>query len=267
MIAKETKDVELISDKKKFHLGFMETQDLASHLASEFNKRLRGLPDYSPTGTPQIKFLQCSIVVLRDPDWPAGERSVLVEKMLDTERFPWKKWNDNNGMVEGKYRHLPVDVEFELEQLEKEERGHLLAITEEEESDDDESDSKGELDGDEGKDMEAPIREISPQAYLQAFSHFSYLYTSKKVLVCDLQGVFNTEMTPPTFELTDSCIHYSSSKDRRMVFGRTDKGRSGMQSFFNSHKCTKICKFLKLSAKNKQWKRDWRRNPGWRSNK
>ena len=77
-------------------------------------------------------------------------------------------------------------------------------------------------------------------------------------MVCDLQGVYNTDMIPPTFELTDPAVHYGSTKGRRMVFGRTDKGRSGMKAFFKTHKCTPICKMLHLSARNKEWSCDWR---------
>jgi len=78
-------------------------------------------------------------------------------------------------------------------------------------------------------------------------------------MVCDLQGIFNTDMVPPTFELTDPAIHYASTKGRRVVFGRTDKGKSGMNVFFKTHKCNKLCKYMQLSAKNKKWQRSWRR--------
>eukprot|EP00956_Cyclotella_meneghiniana_P016759 scaffold26736_cov59-Cyclotella_meneghiniana.AAC.3 len=32
-----------------------------------------------------------------------------------------------------------------------------------------------------------------------------------------------------------------SSKGRRMVYRRTDKGKTGVNAFFKTHKCTKIC--------------------------
>ena len=85
-------------------------------------------------------------------------------------------------------------------------------------------------------------------------------------MVCDLQGVFNTDMIPPTIELTDPAIHYASSKGRRMMFGKTDKGRSGTKAFFKTHYCTDICKMLHLSSRNKKWNRDWRRESAQRSN-
>ena len=93
----------------------------------------------------------------------------------------------------------------------------------------------------------------------EAFTHFTYRITHKRAMVCDLQGIFNADMIPPTFELTDPAIHYASAKGRRMVFGRTDKGRSGTKAFFKTHHCNKICKMLHLSARNKEWSCDWRR--------
>ena len=75
-------------------------------------------------------------------------------------------------------------------------------------------------------------------------------------MMCDRQGVFNTDMIPPTFELTDPAVHYGSNKGRRMVFGRADKGRSGMKAFFKTHKCTPMCTMLHLSAQNKEWSCD-----------
>jgi hypothetical protein len=274
MIAKETIHTERIDELIAFHKVFAETQDLANFLAGEFNKLLHGLPTFEPENTPQISFLSCSVLVLRDPKWPTGGRGVLVEPFLDTSRFRWTKWNDNNGAVEGKRQHIPLDVDFELKELRREEafKISLAAISEEQVfQEDEESEDEYSEDDDiiyvESEHRKASVEEspvqyakINPSDYLQAFTHFTYRYTHKRVMVCDLQGIFNTEAVPPTFELTDPAIHYDSTKGRRMVFGRTDKGRSGMNTFFRTHKCTKICAFLQLSAKNEKWKRDWRRD-------
>jgi len=276
MIAKETSHVERFDEKVNFHRKFVETQDLASFLATQFNQHLRALPHYEKYPTPQLLFLSCSVLVVNSE---GNHRGFLVEKKLDVERFPWTKWNDNNGMVDGKQIHVPLDVDFELKQLEKEKAnkstpgGLLGAITEEEEeeeeSDDDDSVSDLEAEAEENhndgqNDHGAAARDslgagIKESDYLQAFTHFTYRYTNKKVMVCDLQGIFNTDMVPPTFELTDPAIHYASTKGRRVVFGRTDKGKSGMNVFFKTHKCNKLCKYMQLSAKNKKWQRSWRR--------
>ena len=101
---------------------------------------------------------------------------------------------------------------------------------------------------------------------IEAFTHFTYRFTNKRVMVCDLQGIFNTDTNPPTIELTDPAIHYASSKGRRMVYGKTDKGRSGMNAFWKTHKCTNVCKLLHLSAKNRKWSRDWRSESTQRTN-
>lgn len=270
MVAKETKDIERMDEKVKFHTGFVETQDLANYLAREFNRHVRALPQYEPRKTPHIKFLSCSVLTVQDPEWKAtGDRGVLVEAMLDTTSFAWTKWNDNAGMVDGVFKAAPLDVDFELKQLAQEQgqagiAHNLGAITEEDEESDDE-DSLSDIeddtrDRDEASAHDATELGIQPSDYLQAFTHFTYRYTNKRVMVCDLQGVFNTDKSPPTFELTDPALHYASNTGRRMVYGRTDNGKSGMNSFFKTHKCTKICKFLRLSAKNKKWNKDWRRD-------
>ncbi|KAL7511010.1 hypothetical protein ACHAXN_007945 [Cyclotella atomus] len=262
MIAKETKDIERFAEKRDFHEGFAQTQDFANYLAAQFNKHLHGIPSYSQTKTPQLRFLSCSVLMLADSAASGGYRAVLVEKKLDTERFQWTKWNDNNGMVDGERRHMHIDVDFELKQLQKEEAQDLGAIAEGDEDSEEESVSDVESMQDyEHEDAEVhqnPFQDINPSDYLQAFTHFTYRFTNKRVMVCDLQGVFNTDMVPPTIELTDPAIHYASSKGRRMVYGRTDKGKTGMNTFFKTHKCTKICKYLQLSARNKKWQNDWR---------
>jgi Alpha-kinase family len=117
MVAKETKLVQQLSENAEFHEGFCATQGLASYLATEFNRCLRLLPAYNRFKTPQISFLPCSLIVLQDHSVLGGTRSVLVEKMLDTKRFPWTKWNDNAGGVEGRPYHAPLDIKHELELL------------------------------------------------------------------------------------------------------------------------------------------------------
>lgn len=117
MIAKETLRADRIDEHIAFHKSFCVTQSLAAHLATEFNTRLQGLPNYSKIATPNVCFLKCSVLGLKDPQWPQGERGVLVEKQLDTERFEWRKWNNNAGAVDGKISHRPMDVEYELAKL------------------------------------------------------------------------------------------------------------------------------------------------------
>jgi Alpha-kinase family/von Willebrand factor type A domain len=260
MVAKETNLVNRMTENAEFHEGFCATQGLASYLATEFNARLRLLPTYMHGATPQITFLPCSLIVLEDHTVMGGSRSVLVEKMLDTQRFKWTKWNDNGGGVEGRPYHAPLDVEYEMELLKNDKatsNGGILACVHEEdsdlESDDEAPSSLAAASAAEFKDSD----HVPPSAYLQAFSHFTYEFTNKKVLVCDLQGIYNTDFCPPTFELTDPAIHYRSAKDRKMVYGRTDKGIKGIDLFFATHECSNLCKIVCLNAKNVDWKKGW----------
>jgi Alpha-kinase family/von Willebrand factor type A domain len=258
MIAKETREVERIEEHIGFHRSFCETQNLAAHLAGHFNHRLRSLSGFDRTTTPVITFLACSILVLKDNEYPQEERGVLVEKKLDTDTFPWSKWNNNFGGVHGRTSHAPFDEAYELKILQQNPFDEVI----EEEEEDSERDSNDEESverhaGNFNSSDEEPDDQ-DPSAYLQAFSHFTYLFTNRKVLVCDLQGVLNTDSVPPKFELSDPAIHYRSWKGRRAVFGNTDKGQEGISSFFRTHKCTKICEHMKLSRKNKEWMKDWR---------
>jgi hypothetical protein len=167
---------------------------------------------------------------LKDPSSSYGFKDVLVEKMFDTGRFTWTKWNNNSGPVDGKWKHMPIDVRYELRRLNL---GATEIIEEDEDAQDDRSSDEDETNNSQLIPMSDFVEDTSPSEYLQAFSHFSYRFTNKRVMVCDLQGVYNTDLCPPTIEMTDPAIHCSSLKGRRsMFFGRTDKGKTGMELFF-----------------------------------
>ena len=77
----------------------------------------------------------------------------------------------------------------------------------------------------------------------QAYSHFTYLASNRRFLICDLQGVLDTDVQPPLFELTDPAAHYSEMTNRK-DYGRTDRGEQGIQDFFKTHKCSGLCHML-----------------------
>ena len=81
----------------------------------------------------------------------------------------------------------------------------------------------------------------------QAFSHFTYMWSKREKIVCDLQGVLDTSKKPPVFEFTDPVMHYFSKSGRNYVFGRTDQGQKGIDNFFKTHKCNNVCKALGFS--------------------
>jgi Alpha-kinase family len=261
MVAKEPLFMERLLDAETCHVNHCRAQSLAAYLADEFNHRIRGLPGYNPAETPQIKFLECCVLVLEDPTWVGGGpglfRSVLVEKKLCTKDSGWVKWNNNGGGLAVSSRshgsnRAPMGLLPAItEDMDAPNGGEIIDLT----VDDDESD-----DGLEIIQVWNPNDGLlQPEEFLQAFSHFSYRFTERKMLVCDLQGVFSTSAVPPTFELTDPAIHSKGDWDGSRVnaFGRTDKGPDGMDMFFKSHKCSGLCKLLQLYKANSEWRADW----------
>jgi Mg-chelatase subunit ChlD len=216
--------------RKKFVRTFCETQQVARRLAEQFNEKLSKMPRVDQA-TPKVTFLDCSIYQLDDKI--LGKQSVLVEERLDESK--WHKWNANNGYVEGK-KTITFTEEIMRSALTSLDKIDLNII--EEGSDDEE-----EEESDEDERHIVPIL-YTPSQVAQAFSHFSYCESHRKRLVCDLQGVYDEKNNVLRF--SDPAIHYYDHRreDRRMVHGRTDRGRKGIGMFFETHKdnCSLLCK-------------------------
>ena len=248
--------------KKEFHTVFMKTQATAQKIAEAFNEKLLGvLPlavDHSTV--PRIKFLDCAVYIVQDPVG-VGERGYLVEKMLDPSKY--MKWNSNNGGVDGQDKGVVAAALQLLDaQLQRNPEFDILsagAVIEEADEEEDETETEDEDDDEAPEPDKLPQQQAAATADFtfepgdipQAFSHFSYLHSGRKQLVCDLQGVLSLggHASPPLFELTDPVIHYTSTSGRKNVYGRTDRGGLGRQQFFATHKCNAVCKALDLSAK------------------
>ncbi len=82
----------------------------------------------------------------------------------------------------------------------------------------------------------------------QAFTHFTFERSRRRIMVCDLQGVLDTASSPAVFELTDPVIHFQSGSGRFNVYGRGDGGKHGINKFFSTHHCSELCK-----AVRKRW--------------
>jgi hypothetical protein len=240
--------------RMQFVRTFCRTQQLARRIASEFNKKLDSLFRVDKS-TPRVSFLDCSVYELYDKKM--GWQSVLVEEKIDHEA--WHKWNMNNGYIEGmdaapEFNHEKMSsaldhlANIELNVGENELTasgfiGDLDTIDECEEEDSlDNDDGNGNGDDSTAKKKIEAIK-FSVSEVAQAFSHFSYLATGRKRLICDLQGVY--DKTTNTIKFTDPVIHYFnySRQERENVHGRTDKGRKGIAMFFDTHKdcCGHLC--------------------------
>uniref|UniRef100_A0A672R4G8 non-specific serine/threonine protein kinase n=1 Tax=Sinocyclocheilus grahami TaxID=75366 RepID=A0A672R4G8_SINGR len=87
--------------------------------------------------------------------------------------------------------------------------------------------------------------EISPSSGLEeamlAFSHWTFEYTNRELLVLDLQGV-GADLTDPSLIRVDD-----KSSSEEMAFGPANLGDDAIQSFVIKHTCNSCCKKLGLS--------------------
>ena len=210
-------------DEIRFHKKFCDTQAISSYLAKEFNLAVRKLPNFNPYQTPQIEFLECGVYVVRLPSGVL--HGYLVEEMLDVKQY--RKWNDNAGGVDGYVLrrginlHRPDDIPAVPERL--------APVIEENDEDESDDDGEGDDDDDEridpyemgnepllGTTAAQPSHEDESCGYCgsknirlndfpQAFSHFTYRYTRRKLIVCDLQVG-----SSPLFSCLDACLMATS---------------------------------------------------------
>lgn len=81
---------------------------------------------------------------------------------------------------------------------------------------------------------------------VQAFSHFTFQFTSGYLLIVDLQGPYGI--------LTDPQIHCRDIDK----YGKGNFGNWGIAKFFITHKCNEFCQGLGLIHVNQQEKEEWK---------
>mmetsp|Transcript_66886 Transcript_66886/g.131663 ORF Transcript_66886/g.131663 Transcript_66886/m.131663 type:complete len:302 (+) Transcript_66886:1396-2301(+) len=240
MVAKDTKYLTVLAGREKvdterdFHKRFIKCQILAEKCARYFHRQVARHPAINSSDFPKIEFLDCWVYMIQ-PD--KGDRQAyLVEKMLDVQNFKFQKWNDNKGGVRllGRFQSAEVLLKAELDH----ESGSG-------------SDSDVELqdvDEDESPTLANDDTSFSVDDIPQAFSCFTHWFSQGHFVVCDLQGVYNTSRSPPTFELTDAVIHHRSSTDKKRIYGRTDHGIDGIEAFLKTHRCCNLCRMVRAYA-------------------
>ena len=220
MVAKESRFAQDMAGQRggdllAFHKVFCVTQARAARLAEAFNRKLSTVPGFCPRSTPRVRFLDCFVYVVNDD--LQGQVGVLVEEQLDPTRY--KKWNSNNGFVDGADgadAGGPGSPPSEPGRRSGLPAARMLPVIEGSEDSDGDSDG-GDSDGGPGGAASSRGQtravEMSASEIPQAFSHFTYRQTCRRMLVCDLQGVLTAARppaSPPVFELTDPVIHYRS---------------------------------------------------------
>ena len=187
----------------------------------------------------RVRFLSCSIYNAK----VSGKCvSYLAEKQLDPNKY--LKYNNNAGGVDGNAQQNAKAFEIPHPQvdLKAAPAKKLRVINEEEEEDEEDSDGEADapltalLASDQNMALQSKVFDGDIP---QAFTHWTYIYTHREMMVCDLQGQLNME---GYFELTDPCIHSQTHN-----FGRTDLGAKGVELFFNSHQCNHLCKIISIA--------------------
>ena len=95
-----------------------------------------------------------------------------------------------------------------------------------------------------GPSIQLQVGEVKLTDFLHAFSHWVFVNTDHKMIVCDLQGVLDGEGRYPVFRLTDPAIN--TANKRKYKYGKTDCGMKGIRRFSRTHKCNGVCKGLGL---------------------
>lgn len=91
-------------------------------------------------------------------------------------------------------------------------------------------------------------REGWPVLAMEAFCHYTYHRSGGNLIVCDLQGRHRHNRhnkKKSRFELTDPAIC-----SRQRLYGPTDMGEKGIESFFANHVCNAYC-----HADGSRWQR------------
>ena len=98
---------------------------------------------------------------------------------------------------------------------------------------------------------------IRDEDFAQAFSHYSYVRSGGQLMVVDLQGTLQVKPNQTReFIFTDPAIHkrkraMGSAFLRALNLGRTNRGRQGMDDFWESHVCNDACRLLGLRPRPK----------------
>ena len=88
--------------------------------------------------------------------------------------------------------------------------------------------------------INVPLQKAHPA--LQAFSHFTYEYSDRMLLVVDVQGVIDDAKR--AYVLTDPAIH--TFNEVKVLPDPCNLGVKGMKCFFHTHTCNAFCKLLGL---------------------
>ncbi len=225
LVAKQSKYEESLFDED-FHTPHAKALAEVKHFSRLFNRRLAGI---LPTQY-NVSCVDCFRYCLLDfnLNHQTGSVYVLVEPNLDGT---FTKWNNNAGHVRAKKSEATLD------------RGVCGGGH---------GGYESEYSGEEEEDEDEYFGSYDVEDVPQVFSHYTYEASERKKLVCDIQGVWNKV---DGYILTDPVVH-TISNNRCHKMGRTDKGQTGIDCFFETHVCGPLCKKLGLETRRRQKNND-----------
>lgn len=157
------------------------------------------------------------------------------------------------GDLVGSFNQLNLDFQRPGGDLVGAADAGLGAIVEgsEDEDEDDSNDGGIVFDNKELAPDSGSYKNVHHSYFPQAFSHYTYDKSKKKLMVVDLQGVYEEyDDGTSRYVLTDPVIHKRKLGERKQLaswtFGRTDRGEKGMRAFFETHECNEVCRLLGL---------------------
>jgi hypothetical protein len=207
---------------------------------------------------PRIEFLEPLVVEVVQED---GTLNILIETQLEGK---YEKFNNNMGYVKGRVEN---DTLCSLNRLidkfnqygfgRADGIGAEIGAIEEGSEEEEESEDEGIVfDTKVSGPDQGEYRDVHPKHFPQAFSHFTYEKSKRKLIVVDLQGVFKENEDGSTkYVLTDPVIHKWKQGKHKLskrletwTFGRTDRHEKGMKAFFETHECSEVCRLLGLKG-------------------
>lgn len=89
-----------------------------------------------------------------------------------------------------------------------------------------------------------PTEKGTDHKAVQAFSHWTYEFSGRRLMVVDCQGYFDASKCQ--FVLTDPAVHCESL----VAFGSTNLQKKGFERFFKTHRCNEICRAMGLENRH-----------------
>eukprot|EP00899_Mesostigma_viride_P022201 jgi/Mesvir1/3165/Mv16331-RA.4 len=239
LVAKESLFLEQLEES--FYQRAAAIQAEVGRLADLFNGLVDALHGAEPAM--HISFVETAIYELLDEKVKGRRRWILAEPELEGH---YTKWNNNAGGV-GPEDHLRANYFVRLVQPKLgDSLSHAHGLLKKA-APTFQSDAAGLL-SQLGQSEVTGSLSLDIDDVPQCFSHFTWCVTDRKLLTCDLQGVWNSM---DGFTLTDPAVHCSASSEASPRLNQclgTDKGQEGIDSFFGSHRCSALCTLLGLHA-------------------